>query len=227
MRLLLVEDNERFGPLLAEGLRRAGFAVDLLTSVADAEVAIATVGFGAVLMDLGLPDGDGLELLRRVRASGNDVPVLILTARDRIGDRVKGLDAGADDYLVKPFALEELVARANALLRRPRAMLAQRFNLANLAFDLSTREATVDGRLIALSRRERMVLDHLCRSNGRTVPKNMLEEGLYSYDREVGRNAVEVYVHRLRKKLADEGAKVQVETVRGLGYRLIGTEAAT
>ena len=226
MRLLLVEDNERFGPLLTEGLRRAGFAVDLLTSVAEAEASIATVAFSAVLLDLGLPDGDGLDLLRRLRGTGNDVPVLILTARDRIGDRVLGLDAGADDYLVKPFALEELVARINALLRRPRQMLAQRFALANLAFDLSTREAMVDGRLIALSRRERMVLDHLCRSGGRTVPKLMLEEGLYSYDREVGRNAVEVYVHRLRRKLADEGARVQVETVRGLGYRLVEAQAA-
>jgi DNA-binding response OmpR family regulator len=220
MRLLLVEDNERFATLLKQGLAAAGFTVDVLASAEDASAALLTDRCDIVVLDLGLPDGDGLSVLSEMRGRGDSTPVLILTARGSLSDRVTGLQSGADDYLVKPFALEELIARLQALLRRPGNLLGLALKLGNLTLDTVAREVLVDDRSIVFSPREIAVLEHLLRRSNRVVAKNLLETSLYGLSQEVGSNAVEVYVHRLRKHLAEIGASVQVHTVRGVGYMI-------
>lgn len=221
MRLLLIEDNERFAELLKRGLTAAGFVVDILGTAAAAAAALRAERFEIVILDLGLPDLDGVELLAEMRRAGDATPVLILTARGSVKDRVNGLGAGADDYLVKPFALEELIARLRALLRRPGNLLGLTLNLGNLSLDSSARQAFVDGEPIFLSPREVAVLEQLLRRGGRVVGKPQLESNLYGMAHEIGSNAVEVYVHRLRRRLADLGASVEIHTLRGVGY-LIG-----
>jgi DNA-binding response OmpR family regulator len=220
MRLLLVEDNERFAALLRQGLAGSGFEVDVLPTVEEARTALDTTRWDIVVLDRGLPDGDGLTVLTDMRARGDATPVLILTAHGSLNDRVTGLQSGADDYLVKPFALEELVARLQALLRRPGNLLGLALRLGNLTLDTVARQVFVDDRPIAFSAREVAVLEHLLRRSGRVVAKLQLETSLYGPS-EVGSNAVEVHVHRLRRHLAETGASVQVHTVRGVGY-LIG-----
>ncbi|HVC51965.1 MAG TPA: response regulator transcription factor [Stellaceae bacterium] len=218
MRLLLVEDNERLADLLKQGLAAAGFAVDVLATAADATTALRTGHRDAVILDLGLPDADGIEVLTEMRERGDATPVLVLTARGSVRDRVCGLQSGADDYLVKPFALEELVARLQALMRRPGHLLGIALRLGNITLDTVARQVFVGGSPVAFSAREVAVLEHLLRRSGRVVPKNLLETSLYGQSQEVGSNAVEVYVHRVRRHLADIGASVQVHTVRGVGY---------
>src|ERR1700736_4454588 len=218
MRLLLVEDNERFAALLKQGLAAAGFTVDVLATAADASTALLTGRCDIVVLDLGLPDSDGLSVLAEMRRRGDTTPVLILTAHGSLKDRVTGLQSGADDYLVKPFALEELVARLQALLRRPGNLLGLALRLGNLTLDTVARQVFVNDRPIAFSAREVAVLEHLLRRSGRVVAKTVLENSLYGPSQEVGSNAVEVHVHRLRRRLAEVGATVQVHTVRGVGY---------
>lgn len=218
MRLLLVEDNERFAALLKQGLAAAGFTVDVLVTAADASAALLTGRCDIVVLDLGLPDADGLSVLAEMRRRGDATPVLILTARGSLKDRVTGLQSGADDYLVKPFALEELIARLRALLRRPGNLLGLALTLGNLTLDTVARQVFVGDRPVAFSAREMAVLEHLLRRSNRVVAKNLLETGLYGLSQEIGSNAVEVYVHRLRKHLSEIGASVQVHTVRGVGY---------
>jgi DNA-binding response OmpR family regulator len=220
MRLLLVEDNERFAALLKQGLTAAGFVVDVLTTVKDSSAALDTGRWDIVVLDRGLPDGDGLDVLGDMRRRGDTTPVLILTAHGNLRDRVNGLQSGADDYLVKPFALEELVARLQALLRRPGNLLGLALRLGNLTLDTVGRQVFVDDRPITFSAREIAVLEHLLRRSGRVVAKNLLENSLYGPTQEVGSNAVEVHVHRLRRHLVETGASVQVHTVRGVGYMI-------
>ncbi|GAB4299111.1 MAG: response regulator transcription factor [Roseovarius sp.] len=220
MRLLLIEDNERLARNLAASLRDAGFSVDLAASADEAEAALATVGYDACILDLGLPDGDGMAVLARLRRRGDGVPVLICSARDAFEDRIAGLNAGSDDYVVKPFNTDELIARLRALLRRPGGALGVVLTAGNLAFDSVRREATVDGRPVALSRREMEVLEVLLRRVGRVVPKDALEQALYGFDEETTPNAIEVATHRLRKKLAAAGVSAQIHTMRGIGYVL-------
>jgi DNA-binding response OmpR family regulator len=218
MRLLLVEDNERFAALLKRGLAGAGFVVDVLPTAEDAVTALRTSRFEIVVLDLGLPDADGLEVLGEMRRRQDATPVLILTARGSLGDRVTGLQSGADDYLVKPFALEELVARLQALLRRPGNLLGIALKLGNVTLDTVARQVFVHDRPLFFSPREIAVLEHLLRHSGRVVAKTLLGENLYGLSQEVVSNAVEVYVHRLRKHLAEVGASVQIHTLRGIGY---------
>lgn len=218
MRLLLVEDNERFAALLKRGLAGAGFVVDVLPTAEDAVTALRTSRFEIVVLDLGLPDADGLEVLGEMRRRQDATPVLILTARGSVGDRVTGLQSGADDYLVKPFALEELVARLQALLRRPGNLLGIALKLGNVTLDTVARQVFVHDRPLFFSPREITVLEHLLRHSGRVVAKTLLGENLYGLSQEVVSNAVEVYVHRLRKHLAEVGASVQIHTLRGVGY---------
>ena len=218
MRLLIVEDNEEFAGLLAKGLKTAGYQCDVLSTVEDARAVLATTFYAALILDLGLPDGDGLELLREIRQRDNPIPVLVLTARGGLQDRVQGLRSGADDYLVKPFALEELVARLEAQLRRPGHLLGNSLRIANLEFDTRNRQASIDDQPQVLSARETAVLELLMRSKGRVVSKKQVEDHIYGHSGDVGSNAIEVYVHRLRKQLSDRGAKVQVHTIRGVGY---------
>jgi two-component system response regulator TctD len=218
MRLLIVEDNEELAQLLAKGLESAGYAVDLLATVADTRSALETTRYAAMILDLGLPDGDGLSVVRELRLRKDPIPVLVLTARGGVNDRVGGLRTGADDYLVKPFAFDELLARLEALLRRPGQLLGSSLRLANVVFDTEGRQAFVDMKPQSLSAREIAVLEMLMRRKGSVVSKKLLEDQIFGLTGDVASNAVEVYVHRLRRQLADIGAKVKINTIRGVGY---------
>jgi two-component system response regulator TctD len=218
MRLLIVEDNAELAGLLANGLQGAGYEVDHLASAIDARATLATTRYAAVILDLGLPDGDGLSILRELRQRKDPIPVLVLTARGGVNDRVNGLRSGADDYLVKPFAFDELVARLEALLRRPGQLLGSSLRLANVVFDTEGRQVFIDTRPQSLSAREIAVLELLLRRKGSVVSKKLLEDHIFGLSGEVGSNAVEVYVHRLRKQLTDLGARVKISTIRGVGY---------
>lgn len=224
MRLLLVEDNERLSEFVARGLMAAGFTVDHVTLADEALSACSTTKYDVVILDLGLPDGDGMIVLRQLRQGGNHTPVLIMTARDALADRVAGLNAGADDYVLKPFELDEMVARLKALLRRPDGALGVSLELGNLRFDTASRTVEVAAAPLVLSRRELMLLELLLRRAGHVVGKDSLEEGLYGHDEPVSSNPLEAVVSRLRRKLSAVGAGVEIHTVRGVGY--LATEAA-
>jgi DNA-binding response OmpR family regulator len=220
MRILLVEDNDRLAGLLTIGLGRVGFEADIVTNAADAAAVTAASQYPVIVLDLGLPDGDGLDFLRALRQRGDATPVLILTARAGIQDRVKGLQAGADDYLGKPFALEELVARLQALLRRPGQLLGVILIVGNTALDTEARRVEIGGQPQAMSVREVAVLEILMRRAGKVVSKKLVEDQLFGLSGEVGSNAVEVYVHRVRKQLAEAGAAARIDTIRGVGYMI-------
>ncbi len=218
MRLLLVEDNEELSELLVKSLETSGFDADSVMTAADALSVLGSTHYAAVILDLGLPDADGLVVLRALRGRQSTVPVLILTARDGVNDRVTGLRAGGDDYLVKPFAIEELVARLEALLRRPGQLLGRSLQLGNLVFDTVGRQLFIGGRPHMLSARELALLEILMRRSGRVVSKRVVEDQIFGLSTDVGSNAVEVYVHRLRKSLQDVGANAAIHTIRGVGY---------
>jgi DNA-binding response OmpR family regulator len=218
MRLLLIEDEPDLSQLISGNLSRAGFAVDTAASLDEAHAAVKTMRYDVMLLDLRLPDGDGLELLKSLRSRGDATPVIVLTARDAVADRVHGLNAGADDYLVKPFAIEELVARINAILRRPNEALGLRLRTSNLEFDTAHREAFVDGHAVQLPRREVGLLELLLRRAGRVVTRDALQDALYGGGDEIESNAVDANLSRLRKRLSESGAKVRIRAVRGVGY---------
>jgi DNA-binding response OmpR family regulator len=220
MRLLVIEDEARIIEVLRAALSRAGFAVDAVATMADARAALPLAPYDAVILDLGLPDGDGLTLLTEMKRAGSLVPVLVLTARDAVEARVTGLDAGADDYLVKPFAMVELIARTKALLRRPGQALGTVLEAGNIIFDTIGRDVRVGAAVLALPRQELAILEHLMRRFGRVVPKNVLEEKLYGINEELGSNAIPVHVHHLRRKLVEARAAAEIHTVRGIGYIL-------
>jgi two-component system response regulator TctD len=224
MRVLVVEDSEELAELLVSGLHRAGFEADRTSDLVGAQHALLSMRYAAAILDLGLPDGDGTSLLGEIRRRGDPIPVLVLTARGGVQDRVAGLQLGADDYLVKPFAFDELVARLQALLRRPGQLLGSSLRLENVTFDTQSRQVLVDRTPYVLSPREADVLEHLLRRKGSVVPKTFLEDQIFGNTAEFGSNAVEVYVHRLRKHLSEFGAKVCIHTVRGVGY-LISEDA--
>src|SRR6516164_6438146 len=182
MRLLVIEDEPRIAEILRPPLEQAGFAVDFVGLCTEGRASLASHPYDAAILDLGLPDGDGLHLLAELRPAGNRIPILILTARDAVDQRVLGLDAGADDYLVKPFAMSELVARTKALLRRPGAALGTTLKAGNIVFDTIGRDVNVKGVPLCLPRREAAILEHLLRRQGRVVPKSVLEEKLYGID---------------------------------------------
>ncbi|WP_159997103.1 response regulator transcription factor [Roseomonas sp. 18066] len=220
MRILLTEDDPRLAGLLATGLARAGWAVDHVASAAEAEAALASIGYQAMLLDLGLPDGDGIDLLRSLRRRDPRLPVLLLTARARLTERVAGLNAGADDYLIKPVALEEVVARIAAACRRAAVPASTLLTLGRLCLEPATRRLTIDGVIQPLPRREMMVLELLLRAPENFVAKPRLETALSNFDRAVGPNAVEVYVSRLRRRLAALDCGLAIHTERGAGYRI-------
>ena len=220
MRVLIVEDESRIREIIAAALRKAGFVVDPVSTANDADHALQGVAYDAMVLDLGLPDQDGLRVLEKARTTGNGLPILILTARDSVEDRVLGLDTGADDYLVKPFAIAELIARLNALLRRPGGALGTVLTAGNVVLDTRGRDVKVADIPLGLHRRETSLLELLMRRLGRVVPRDVLEEKLYGFEEEVDSNAVPVHIHFLRKKLAEVGATVDIHTVRGIGYLL-------
>lgn len=218
MRLLVVEDNPALGHDIAAAFRGKGHTVEHVASGEDADTSLRTQSYDLVILDIGLPDLDGREVLRRLRHRKSRVPVLILSAHDALEERIQGLNLGADDYLTKPFALAELEARAGALIRRGVGGGAAVITHGRLALDTSSRQATVDGAPVDLPRRELNLLELLLVHRGQVVAKQALLEKLFGLDDEPGVNAVEIYVHRLRKKL--EPAGVRIRTVRGLGYLL-------
>ena len=218
MRILIVEDD----PLLANGvaqlLRGAGFAADYVGSAELAEAALATEKFDLMVLDIGLPGMDGLELLSRLRARHNPIHVLMLTARDALNERVRGLNLGADDYLTKPFAAVELLARINALVRRSRGQSGQRREFGALVLDEEARRAWLNGQPVELPQREWAILQFLLDNPERVLSKERIVAAVCSWDKDMSENAVEVYVSRLRTKL--EPAGIRIRTVRGLGYML-------
>jgi two-component system OmpR family response regulator len=218
MRILIVEDDAILADAVSAELRKARYAVDWFTSGGEAEGALLSQDYDAVILDLGLPDMDGLELLRRLRKRRRKVPVLILTARDALDDRVRGLDLGADDYLIKPIELRELAARMRAVIRRAQGGFEGEVVVGNLVLDSAGRRVSLHGTAIELSSREFAVLEILMMRNGRVVSKDALMQDLYESDQDVGVNAVEIVIHRVRKKVQNSG--VNIRTVRGLGYFL-------
>ena len=214
MRLLVVEDDAMIGNAIRTGLRQDGYTVDRVRDGAAAELAMATTAYDAILLDLGLPGKSGLELLAHWRKQQNPVPVLIVTARDAVADRVRGLDTGADDYLVKPFDLDELAARLRALLRRRSGRATPVIEIGPLTLDPASHEVHLDGAAINLSAREFGVLHALLESPGIPLSRAQLEDRLYGWEEEIGSNAVEVHIHALRRKLGSDW----IRNVRGVGY---------
>lgn len=216
MRILVVEDD----PVLSDGLRAglglSGATVDCVSSCGDARAALATGVFAAIVLDVMLPDGTGIDLLRGLRSRGDRTPVLLLTARDAVSDRISGLDAGADDYLGKPFDLEELGARLRAITRRAAGRAEATLEHGNLVLLPADLSATVDGEIVPLSRREFAILSALMARPGRVRSRGELEESLYGWQEEIESNAVEVHIHNLRAKIG----RNTIETLRGVGYRM-------
>ena len=220
MRLLLVEDNAQLAELVQDGLTRQGFAIDRCGTLKEALAARSMASYDLILLDLGLPDGDGMSLVRQLRQGNDSTPILILTARGGLNDRLSGLDGGADDYLVKPFEIAELAARCRALLRRPGASLGVVLQLGNVALDTTTRTVTVNEQRIEVPPREVALLEQLLRRAEQVVRRNQLEESLYSFGEEVTPNALESAVSRLRKRLNAAEANVVVRTAHGIGYAI-------
>jgi two-component system response regulator QseB len=218
MRLLLIEDDPMIGRAVQSGLSRAGFTIDWVTDGHSGAAALANAVYDAVVLDLGLPRIDGLSLLRQLRARRDTVPVLIVSARDAVPDRIDGLNAGADDYLLKPFDLDELVARVRALLRRHAGAASSIMSAGRLSLDPVQRIATLAGEALALTAKEFALLEALMHRPGAVLSRERLEESIYGWGEEVGSNALEVHLHNLRRKLGSEFIK----NVRGVGYRVVG-----
>ncbi len=217
MRLLLIEDDSLLGEGLQEALRRAGYTVDWLQDGQHALDALKDGGFDLAVLDLGLPRLDGQRVIRKARAAGASVPVLVLTARDAVAQRVEALDGGADDFLAKPFDPAELLARLRALLRRRKGAPRMDLVFAGIELDPASFQARLDGKVLDLPRREFALLRSLVEADGRVVSRDFLQQRMYGWDEDASTNALEVLVHHLRRKLGTE----RIGTVRGIGYRLL------
>lgn len=220
MRVLLVEDEPEMASALSAALKGYDILVDHVASLADADEAVSAAAYSAILLDRQLPDGDGLTLIPTLRTRGTTTPVIVLTARGDLADRVTGLNTGADDYLGKPFAIEELLARLRAVLRRPADLPSETMTLGRLSFDAGNREASIEGKTFDLPRRELLVLETLLRRMGRTVPRSALEDAVYNFDDEIQSNALDTHISRLRRKLSEADAGVEIHAIRGVGYLL-------
>lgn len=216
MRILIVEDDEILRDGLCTGLGLEGFAADAVGTVGDADEALVAVAYDAIVLDVGLPDGSGLDLLRRWRRDSRNVPVLLLTARNATDDRIDGLDSGADDYLGKPFDLDELAARLRAIARRAKGIISSVLRWRDFELDTAGRELRREGMPVPLSRRELALLETFFEQPGRVFSRSQLEERLYGWGEEIESNSVEVHIHKLRSKLGRE----LIETVRGEGYKV-------
>jgi DNA-binding response OmpR family regulator len=226
MRVLVIEDEVRLARLVADALVKAGFAADTCGRFADAEALVASESFDALVVDRALPDGDALDLVGKLRREGRDIPILFLTARDAVEERVAGLEAGADDYLIKPFAMAELVARVRALVRRPGSVFGRTETVGDLAFDFAARTASVGGRPLPLPRHELAVLEQLVLACGRVVTKEALIDKVYGLE-EPASNAIPVHIHHLRRRLESARSTASIHTFRGLGYMLAPAETTT
>ena len=226
MRILLVEDNERLSEAIKESLYKTGFEVDVVAEGEEALSVARQQPYDAIILDLGLPDIDGMKVLESLRDQKNTVPVLVLTARDALSDKISGLNSGADDYMVKPFEVDELIARLKALLRRPSQSIGTAIKLNNLSFDTVNRSVQIEGKIIDQSRRELDLLEQLIHAAEKVVTKKSIEQRIYSYGETGSANSVEVLVHRLRKKLDENAADIEIHTLKGIGYMMTGTEHA-
>jgi DNA-binding response OmpR family regulator len=220
MQILLFEDHHRLASSIVKGLADFGFGVDSFASALDGLSAMKTVAYDGIVLDLGLPDRDGIDVLRELRGRDTNLPILILTARDGIDDRVAGLDAGADDYVLKPFAMKELAARLRALLRRPGRSLGGMLAVGNLRLDVASRQATVNNAVVRFTPREIGALELLMRREGQVVSKAALEDGLYGLSKNVSANAIEVLISRVRRRLESAAANCSIHTLHGIGYLL-------
>src|SRR5216683_7009190 len=225
MRVLAIEDNRRFLDLMRSHLKKRGFTVDTADTLADGLIMASSGGYEVVLLDLLLPDGDGGEVIDRLRRQRSLVPIIVLSARGEITDRLGAFDSGADDYLVKPFDLDELVARIRAVVRRGPSRKEDTLAFADVVFDRRRRLVLANGHIVGLRPREVAVFELLLQRAGEPIHRDLLLSGLYSLDEEIGSNALDVHLHHLRRKLADAGARVRIATVRGYGYALRGDEA--
>lgn len=222
MRILLVEDHVQLAESVAQALKNAGWTVDMLHDGIAADLALSSEDYALAILDVGLPRLDGFQLLARLRERGKNLPVLMLTARAEVKDRVHGLNLGADDYLAKPFELSELEARVKALLRRSLMGGERQQRCGDLVYDLDTRRFSLAGELLVLTSREQEVLEVMIARPGRVMSKEQLAAQVFGLDEEVSTDAIEIYIHRLRKKL--EGGQVRIVTFRGLGYLLEATD---
>jgi DNA-binding response OmpR family regulator len=220
MRVLMVEDDDRLASSVANQLRQAGFAVDVVAQGEDALRESAISPYDAIVLDLQLPDLDGVEICRRLRARGTPVRIIMATARDGVADRITGLDTGADDYLVKPYSVRELIARLRALLRRPEAALPTVYRVADLELDTATRVARRSERTIDLTTKEFVVLEYMMRNAGRVLTREQISEHAWDANYDPFSNVIDVYVARLRRKIDAPENPALIETVRGAGYRL-------
>lgn len=218
MRLLIVEDSRDLADWLARILRKSNYAVDCMGNAEDAILAVNNFTYDLLIVDLGLPEMDGMGLINKLRQAGKAMPIIILTAIDTVTSRVRGLDLGADDYLVKPFEVSELEARIRVQLRRHGGLSVPQISFGNLTFDMAERRFELDGKALELTSREYAVLEALISRAGRVISKSALIEHIFGLDDEAAPNALEVYVHRVRKKI--EAADVKILTLRGLGYAL-------
>nr|WP_295111627.1 response regulator transcription factor [uncultured Caulobacter sp.] len=223
MRVLFIEDNTKLGEATLKSLTKIGFAVDLFETLEDGWHAWRVAPYDVVILDIMLARESGLDLLARVRAAGLSTPVLLLTALGSVGERVHGLDAGADDYLVKPFAIEELVARLRALGRRPLSLAEAVIRYGDVVYDVVARELAVGEGRMSLTRGESIVLERFLRSPERVITKAQLGESLHSLEQDYTENSIQVHVHRVRRKLSDLGANVSIRALRGLGYMAVIT----
>ena len=226
MKVLVIEDTPKLGAAIREAMTRAQFVNDLAPTIEEADTLLATSPYDLILLDLSLPDGDGLEFLRKIRAARIHTPVIVLTARGGLNDRIAGLDDGADDYLVKPFELSEMISRCRAVLRRPDRLNVEPIRVGRLLFDQKSGLVTAEGYNTPLPRRESQLLAALMRRSGKVCTRTHLEDSIYEATAEVTPNALEASIYRLRTFLTAADSGVEVRTVRGVGYVLVASENA-
>jgi two-component system OmpR family response regulator len=220
LRVLLIEDNQTIGTNVRRALRDEGYNVDWVTTIEEAEAALKVATFSLLLLDLGLPDGDGLTFLKAIRRDGQDLLVMVLTARAGLNDRLDGLDGGADDYLIKPFAISELCSRCRALLRRKAILAPKDWQLGNLSVEHAGGLISIEGKSVELARRELQLLKALFKRSETIATRLFLDNELYDFNSQASQNALEASVYRLRATLQLHGANVEIRTIRGIGYKL-------
>ena len=218
MKILLIEDNVRLSELVKKNLIKSGFVTDIAKDIEEAVHNLKSYSYDAIVLDLNLPDGNGMSLLKQIRDKKNQIPVIILTANIDFNNKIKGLNIGADDYLTKPFKHEELVARLKAILRRPNNYLEQKINIKNVSFDTDNYQLKINDIIVKIAKKESIILEILLKKYNKTVTKNMLLDKGYEIDKEINSNSLEVSLHRLRKILEKSESALEIKNLRGIGY---------
>lgn len=218
MKILLVEDNVRLSELVKKNLIKSGFVTDIAKDIEEAVHNLKSYSYDAIVLDLNLPDGNGMSFLKQIRDKKNQIPVIILTANIDFNNKIKGLNIGADDYLTKPFKHEELVARLKAILRRPNDYLEQKINIKNVSFDTDNYQLKINDIIVKIAKKESIILEILLKNYNKTVTKNVLLDKSYEIDKEINSNSLEVSLHRLRKILEKSESALEIKNLRGIGY---------